>query len=1159
MASKRTSLGHGVQVVSAKDLYSKVLPRRLRGKSLCESISESSKATASASAASTESTSANPSSKGLSNTSAISSASAANTAPQPNYRRNPCAEEPGGGSGLEVPTIAPGYRRRSGQGRTYSGFDDPAQLKRRHSSYLASYIERELSSGPPVPSSTNQSEPVTSFRQLQRRFSDNGAAQQSGIGQGEQKAKPPKKPPRRHSKEDWCPSNLAGTFLVKGDSRVAEKKRNADWLDSGLKRPTLERGDSVTLEEGETVVCPSKDADAAASESSKEIRQGAPREYVRLVRSGDRKSCTSEANKADETVSDSFAQPSTTEMISKESVDHSSTGRDVGAGGATAGNTEPARLDPSDLRKRDRTSESSFSDGVGSLPKTETNDNLVCKDDSISVLQTCAACLQPCEDLKLLLCFHIMCPACASSGCSERDGSQVIVCAVCQAEHATSPEGPTSLSDVYPGLLTESFSCSKAAACSLETENITSGKDASQRYSDASLTSEGQRSSVDLKPPESASRERSASCVKSAKPGDALSQEDAKNATSSTARASNVGEDVPENTANSTFTDTHKSQASSGSSQDSTATSESQTRVCGACLTRSDTCHTCVTCGGVLLCEGCRTAHLNLPVTRSHEVLALDSVSPLVLLARRQLTCSVHGQDLALMCSTCGLFLCHRCLTPQHARHDTKELASVFHSKRKQLSTLQRTIKQHVLAVKSAGRTLDEHLAKVERSRQKLCEAIQETAQRHVQQINTLAADLAKEVNHKTDGRREVLEKDRAVVRRAKLEGQKLRCVLGAVTDQTPHLTSLTLLHTCQARYEALRNEAPLSEEDFEDLVFCPDPRLDVELGRQAALGSLRTVSQGVPDTVMTAVGSFRVCRDLSGLAVTPYGEVVSISTNGGSCQVWDCQGVMLMDASRHVTRPTAVHVLTSGVIAILDADKSATAGTGKGGNSCLKLLSPAGTLLSQLPLSSPANATRVHCPNEYAVLVSDGLHKTVTLCSMEKGSSVLTKLRTVSNERLLSAPRHVTVNVTADWVVSDGGSTLKVITPDGEINTLLSNDEIEAVLQPPRRSCYAPRPGDTRALGDVCCDSRGHVIAADVGKCGLYVITGGSANNRERHFVSLKALAPSTRMATICIDGQDRIYVGMQDGSVSILKIGAQDEDKDTNTGSVSYVNLAE
>nr|KAG5708597.1 hypothetical protein BaRGS_033018 [Batillaria attramentaria] len=451
---------------------------------------------------------------------------------------------------------------------------------------------------------------------------------------------------------------------------------------------------------------------------------------------------------------------------------------------------------------------------------------------------------------------------------------------------------------------------------------------------------------------------------------------------------------------------------------------------------RSDTCHTCVTCGGVLLCEGCRTAHLNLPVTRSHEVLALDSVSPLVLLARRQLTCSVHGQDLALMCSTCGLFLCHRCLTPQHARHDTKELASVFHSKRKQLSTLQRTIKQHVLAVKSAGRTLDEHLAKVERSRQKLCEAIQETAQRHVQQINTLAADLAKEVNHKTDGRREVLEKDRAVVRRAKLEGQKLRCVLGAVTDQTPHLTSLTLLHTCQARYEALRNEAPLSEEDFEDLVFCPDPRLDVELGRQAALGSLRTVSQGVPDTVMTAVGSFRVCRDLSGLAVTPYGEVVSISTNGGSCQVWDCQGVMLMDASRHVTRPTAVHVLTSGVIAILDADKSATAGTGKGGNSCLKLLSPAAT---------------------------------------------------------------------------------------------------------------------------DCTRRRGHVIAADVGKCGLYVITGGSANNRERHFVSLKALAPSTRMATICIDGQDRIYVGMQDGSVSILKIGAQDEDKDTNTGSVSYVNLAE
>ena len=76
------------------------------------------------------------------------------------------------------------------------------------------------------------------------------------------------------------------------------------------------------------------------------------------------------------------------------------------------------------------------------------------------------------------------------------------------------------------------------------------------------------------------------------------------------------------------------------------------------------------------------------------------SLSPLTLLGRHQPVCPRHGQDLALQCCTCGLFLCHRCLAPQHASHEIRELGNLCHTGRKQFSGLQRSIKQYVLVAR---------------------------------------------------------------------------------------------------------------------------------------------------------------------------------------------------------------------------------------------------------------------------------------------------------------------------------------------------------------------------------------------------------------------------------------------------------------------------
>ncbi|PVD20003.1 hypothetical protein C0Q70_20497 [Pomacea canaliculata] len=555
---------------------------------------------------------------------------------------------------------------------------------------------------------------------------------------------------------------------------------------------------------------------------------------------------------------------------------------------------------------------------------------------------------------------------------------------------------------------------------------------------------------------------------------------------------------------------------------------------------------------GVLMCKACRTAHENLPVTRCHEVVHVPSggPSPLKLLESFQPSCAHHGRDLAYACATCGVFACHCCLMPSHVEHEVVDLTSLRQSKRKACSTLQRALKQHALSVKSTRRRLEERLARTSQNCRALCDAIQACASHNIDQIATRASEMKKSVRLVLKARKEGLEKDLLQLQQVERNGNRLRCVLTAVTQKTPHLTSLTLLHTCQAKFEALQQQRPLQGEDFDSLAFCKNLRMEAELLGES-FGSVRHVRQALSEKVVSLVRVFQTHTKLSDLAITPYGEIVCVSRFCATCHVWDEQGVLLLvDASLHVNQPTCVEVTPDGVIVVLDVSSN---GENQSTSACLKFLSPSGSFLSQIGLSCDPDRTWFHVPDSTRVLISDGANRKVTMVGLNrKNRSLSCVLHTVEDEVLLSCPRHVAMTITEDLLVSDGGTTLRVISPGGHINTLLTEDE-------PFMALVESDGTAQRALISVCCDRHGRVLAADSSKCGLYVITGAGCREGERHFVSLReASSACTRLTamTVC-RRQGLIFVAMEDGQVSILRLGNNDDSDDSDGD--NYVNLWE
>ena len=278
----------------------------------------------------------------------------------------------------------------------------------------------------------------------------------------------------------------------------------------------------------------------------------------------------------------------------------------------------------------------------------------------------------------------------------------------------------------------------------------------------------------------------------------------------------------------------------------------------------------------------------------------------------------------------------------------------------------------------------------------------------------------------------------------------------------------------------------------------------------------------------------------MSSVAPTPYNEVVCIAAITGTCQVWDRQGVMICDVSPHLTQPADVQVTPSGILVILGSDVES-----EEGEACLTVLSPSGSLLGRLPLSSKAQFTQIHCQSDTRILISDELNKTLTLYAIERIAEkpCLRALRQSSLDKLLQSPRHVAISPRGDWLVNDGGYFLRVVSPEGDVTTILTEDDPEAIQQPPRTSRYEGcQQSKKRLLTNVCCDSRGRMMAADVGKNGVYIATAGTLANGERHFVSLQEVTSSAHLTAMAVDKQDRIIVGMSDGSVYTLKIGSDE-----------------
>ena len=289
----------------------------------------------------------------------------------------------------------------------------------------------------------------------------------------------------------------------------------------------------------------------------------------------------------------------------------------------------------------------------------------------------------------------------------------------------------------------------------------------------------------------------------------------------------------------------------------------------------------------------------------------------------------------------------------------------------------------------------------------------------------------------------------------------------------------------------------------------------------------------------------------MSSLSPTPYDELVCVSSAAGTCRVWDRQGALLCDVSGHVTRPVDAQATPCGILVVLGSDPGSPLHGAR--RACLTLLSPSGSLLGRLPLPSPAQSTRVHCQGDCRVLVSDEAGGTVTLYAIERGDRPrLRPLRQASHRQLLRSPRHASVSLTGDWLVNDGGFFLRAVSPEGEVVTVLTEDEPgAALLPPPRRASRYESCGEKRRhLTSVCCDSRGRVLAADVGKNGIYVATAGSsAHCGHRHFVSLQEVtssssssSSSSHLTAMTVDQHDRVIVGLSDGSVCVLKFGSED-----------------
>ncbi|XP_076444256.1 uncharacterized protein LOC143282482 [Babylonia areolata] len=860
----------------------------------------------------------------------------------------------------------------------------------------------------------------------------------------------------------------------------------------------------------------------------------------------------------------------------------------------------------------------------------EPADTAADETQAVSILRTCSACLSHCGEVHVLQCFHLLCGRCLGV-CEEDD---TLRCSLCGAVQPLPPCGEVPLlRHLFPGLFhlmpdtppphtvagEEDGADSVRAGCDTHEEKTV--KPAAATVTEPSTAPEHaepappEQSSISLQtaqfPPQAPPTSRGSGHVHDVNADHGNNDDNADNddADNCSTPSLSTEESCPPDTgdsmdltdslpARSRLTSTETSDDNGvGGSKDAKMEVTVKVRVCGACHAQADPRHACVTCGGIGLCAGCHVAHLNLPVTRHHELVELPPpssssasssstltpsslpLSPLVLLAHHRPLCGAHGQDLALTCRTCSQLLCHRCLTPHHVGHEVQELGQLHHRAQKNLSALRRHIKQHALSARSSHRAVGQQRGRVLSGRQSVHQAIHAAATRQQRWVTSETQRLSQDAEQCTRPVLQRLADSLQGLSHVQRELDRLRCLLNAATADTPHLTTLILFHTCQAWFNHLRQAQSLQVEQVGSVTFTPDLSLEDQLTCAApTLGRVCTLTTSVPDISCIHVHSvIQTAGEVSSLALTPYKEVVSLSSPAHTCQVWDRQGALLADVSRHVTDPAQVKVTPSGLLMILGRDVTrGSSQIGGGGRALVTLLSPAGSFLTSVGLPSALRHTHMDCPTRSRLLVSDGEEKTITLYGLDlrphphphhlDPTPDLTVLRQVdTTTTLITNPCHVTVTVTGDWLVNDRGYFMRVVSPEDHVTTVLSDDEPDAVLQPPptSSSSQVAQRCCQRVLGDVCCDSLGRMMAVNSGKNGLYIVTSGSVacggGGGERHFLSLEELVPpSCHVTAMTVDQDgDVVVVGMSDGTVCLLTLGLDAEVGEGEEGMEDFLDI--
>ncbi|XP_070549902.1 E3 ubiquitin-protein ligase TRIM71-like [Ptychodera flava] len=164
----------------------------------------------------------------------------------------------------------------------------------------------------------------------------------------------------------------------------------------------------------------------------------------------------------------------------------------------------------------------------------------------------------------------------------------------------------------------------------------------------------------------------------------------------------------------------------------------------------------CIECG-VFLCQRCSTAHQQLPLSKTHQLVTMETYDEKV--AKKSpflhpVVCPRHdGNQVKLFCETCQLPVCAECALLDHPRpeHTFTKLETAANTRRQQLAKLAITVEDKIDVIGEClikeREAMDETEAKLEREENKVLE----TYHRRVRALKDQAKESLLKLRADTD------------------------------------------------------------------------------------------------------------------------------------------------------------------------------------------------------------------------------------------------------------------------------------------------------------------------------------------------------------------------------------------------------------------------